>query len=116
MCAYKPYLTLKEAARILGIHEQTIRNWERRGIIHPVRLPGSRIRRIPATEIERVKAQMHAGQRTAGTVRLDPPCGDAALIAQGRAQAEDIKRDLAASEPPSLEDTMYTLRGRSWSS
>jgi len=64
MYADKSYPTLKEAARILGIHEQAIRNWERREIIHPVRLPGSRIRRIPITEIERVK------ERTASSYSL----------------------------------------------
>ena len=71
------YVTLKEAARTLSVHEQTIRNWERRGVIQLVRLPGSRYRRVPTTEIARLKAQMtqaepqiHAGVRVCQLVLM----------------------------------------------
>jgi excisionase family DNA binding protein len=51
-------LSTKQAAQALGIHEQTLRAWERKGIIKAKRLPGSRYRRFDDTEIERLKVVM----------------------------------------------------------
>jgi excisionase family DNA binding protein len=53
-------VTMKEAARMLGVHQQTIRSWEKRGLIRLVRLPGSGYRRVPRAEIERLLPQMSA--------------------------------------------------------
>ena len=50
------YLTLKEAAEQLGVHPNTLRNWERRGVIRLERLPGSRYRRVPVYEVRRLAA------------------------------------------------------------
>ena len=41
------YVALKRAAEALGVHEQTLRNWEKRGVIRMIRLPGSGYRRVP---------------------------------------------------------------------
>ena len=112
------YITLKEAARTLSVHEQTIRNWGRRGVIRLVRLPGSRYRRVPATEITRLKAQMMQieSQVTAG-VHMEHPSGDTRLVIQGQRMAENIKETLASIEPTdTLDEVMHSLRGRSWSS
>jgi excisionase family DNA binding protein len=49
----------RQAAARLGVHENTIRNWEERGILHAVRLPGSGYRRYELTEIERLAREMH---------------------------------------------------------
>jgi len=116
MTEERAYITLKEAARALSVHEQTIRNWGRRGIIRLVRLPGSRYRRVPTSEVARLKAQMaQVEPHTGAGVRLEPPPGDMALIAQGRALAETIKKGLAAVESTTtLDDVMRSLRGRSW--
>jgi excisionase family DNA binding protein len=111
------YVTLKEAARTLSVHEQTIRNWGRQGVIQLVRLPGSRYRRVPATEIARLKAQMTQTEPQAHTgVRVEMPSGDASLITQGQKLAQAIKETLAAAELATLDETMNSLRGRSWSS
>jgi excisionase family DNA binding protein len=53
-------LSIKQAAEALGVHEQTLRAWERKGIIKAKRLPGSRYRRFDDAEIERDKAIMAA--------------------------------------------------------
>ncbi len=41
MIATKELLNVRDTARALGVHENTIRNWEERGILRAVRLPGS---------------------------------------------------------------------------
>jgi hypothetical protein len=98
------------------VHEQTIRNWGRRGVIRLVRLPGSGYRRVPTSEVARLKGQMaQVEPHTGAGVHLEPPSNDADLIAQGGALAEGIKEALAAVEPPIiLDETMRSLRGRSW--
>lgn len=117
MAEEQTYVTLKKAARALSVHEQTIRNWGRRGVIRLVRLPHSRHRRVPTSEIARLKAQMiQAEPYTNAGVRLEPPLDDADLIAQGQALAETIKESLANVEhATTLDDVMHSLRGRSWS-
>jgi len=51
-------LTVKEAARELGVHEQTIRSWARKGILKALRLPGSGHRRFAVDEVQRAKRLM----------------------------------------------------------
>lgn len=58
-------LNVREAAKRLGVHENTIRNWANNGVIRHVRLPGSGFRRIPVSEIERLRELMLA-QETSG--------------------------------------------------
>ena len=93
-------LKLKEAARILGVHENTLRKWELQGLIRLIRLPGSRYRRVPATEVQRLVAQMRGDLLHATGVRLDPPPTDVALLAEGQAMARKVKEELAKAEWP----------------
>lgn len=111
-------VSLKEAARALSVHEQTIRNWERRGIIRLVRLPGSRYRRVPVSEIVRLQARLWEKEpHSHYGVLLDAPSGDASLVAQGQAMAENIQSTFKSLELPiTLDELMRSLRGRSWSS
>ena len=46
-------LPIGEAARQLGVSTDTLRRWDREGIITATRTPGGQ-RRIPATEITRI--------------------------------------------------------------
>lgn len=109
-------LTLKEASERLGVHPNTLRNWEEQGVIRLMRLPGSQHRRVPLSEVERLLAQMHA-QITDSGVRLEPPPEDPAVIAAGQAMARTIQLELAALDlPQTLAQAMQSLRGRSWSS
>ena len=43
-----------EAARLLGIHPQTLRAWDVQGKIRVVRTPGGK-RRVPESEIRRLQ-------------------------------------------------------------
>jgi excisionase family DNA binding protein len=56
----KEFLNVRQAADELGVHENTIRNWEERGILHGIRLPGSNFRRFPREEIARMRGEMFA--------------------------------------------------------
>lgn len=40
-------LTIKEAARLISVHPNTLRNWEKEGKIHAVRIGSRRDRRYP---------------------------------------------------------------------
>jgi excisionase family DNA binding protein len=58
MPSTKELLNVRETARMLGVHENTIRNWEERGILRAVHLPGSGYRRFAARDVERLCAEM----------------------------------------------------------
>jgi excisionase family DNA binding protein len=110
------YLTLKEASARLGVHPNTLRNWERRGLVRLTRLPGSRYRRVPKSEMERLEASLLSSPApSAGviswSVRIEPPDTDPAAIAEAQALAESVQAKLAEIEPEmTLEETMQVLR------
>jgi hypothetical protein len=56
--ATRELLNVRETARALGVHENTIRNWEARGLLHAVRLPGSGFRRFSRVDIEHLRSEM----------------------------------------------------------
>jgi excisionase family DNA binding protein len=47
-------MTIRGTAEEFGVHENTIRNWIKRGIITAIKLP-SGVRRIPTSEVTRLK-------------------------------------------------------------
>ena len=47
--------TIREAAGKLDLHEQTLRNWERAGVIHVQRLGGNRARIYSESDINRCR-------------------------------------------------------------
>lgn len=49
------------AARMLGVTVETIRRWNREGLINATRTPGGQ-RRFSIEEIERVKSESTGGQ------------------------------------------------------
>jgi transposase-like protein len=51
-------LNVRQTARRLDIHENTVRNWEERGLLRAIKLPGSGYRRFDVAEVERLRAQM----------------------------------------------------------
>jgi excisionase family DNA binding protein len=51
-------LGVREAARRLGVHENTLRRWEQSGLIRAVKLPTG-VRRFRAEDVERLHAEMH---------------------------------------------------------
>jgi hypothetical protein len=56
--ATRELLNVRDTARALGVHENTIRNWEARGLLRAVHLPGSGFRRFAVQDIERLRAEM----------------------------------------------------------
>lgn len=56
--ATREFLNVRDTARTLGVHENTIRNWEERGILRAVRLPGSGYRRFSVQDVERLHTEM----------------------------------------------------------
>lgn len=119
------YLTLKEASEQLGVHPNTLRNWERRGVIRLERLPGSRYRRVPESEVERLTSKMETGLpdfssdrwvRSGKVLILLPPPDEPELRTLAEAMAEEVQAELAKVEPQgTLEEAMQELRGWSWS-
>lgn len=55
-----PLMQVRQAARALGVHENTVRRWEERGLLQAVRLP-SGVRRFRAEDVEAMRAQMFSG-------------------------------------------------------
>jgi excisionase family DNA binding protein len=51
-------LGVREAARRLGVHENTLRRWEQAGLIHAVKLPTG-VRRFRAEDVEKLVREMH---------------------------------------------------------
>jgi len=54
------FLNVRDTARTLGVHENTVRNWESRGLLRAVHLPGSGFRRFAVQDVERLRAEMFA--------------------------------------------------------
>lgn len=53
-------MQVRQVARTLGVHENTVRRWEKRGLLHAVRLP-SGVRRFRPDDVEAVREQMFSG-------------------------------------------------------
>lgn len=56
--ATREFLNVRDTARALGVHENTVRNWEARGLLRAVRLPGSGFRRFSSDDVERLRREM----------------------------------------------------------
>ena len=52
------FLNVRETAKELGVHENTVRNLESRGQLKALRLPGSGFRRFRKEDVERMRAEM----------------------------------------------------------
>ncbi len=108
------YISLKRAAQQLGVHEQTLRSWERKGLIHLARLPKSGYRRVPVEEVQRIQAAMLSDNTLVG-VRRAPPNGDAAALTQAQALAATVRAELAdLASTLMFDEFMQARRGRTW--
>jgi excisionase family DNA binding protein len=54
----KEFLNVRETASELSVHENTVRNLEKRGQLKAIRLPGSGFRRFRKQDIERMRKEM----------------------------------------------------------
>jgi hypothetical protein len=55
--ATRELLNVRDTARALGVHENTVRNWEERGILRAARLPGSGYRRFAVQDVKRLRTK-----------------------------------------------------------
>lgn len=51
----KEFLTIKEVSEILGVHQETLRRWDREGKLKAVRIGERGHRKYPVLEIEKMK-------------------------------------------------------------
>jgi excisionase family DNA binding protein len=51
-------LNVRETAKQLGVHENTVRNLEKRGLLQAARLPGSGFRRFRKEDVDRMREEM----------------------------------------------------------
>jgi DNA-binding transcriptional MerR regulator len=92
------YLTIRDAARRIGVHENTVRNWVARGLLDPVKVADSRYQRFRADDIDRVAHQQQVSsekaRRTEGTSELV----DADYLDSwaGSRQAEELLPEMVA--------------------
>lgn len=54
----KEFLNVRETAGELNVHENTVRNLEKRGQLKAIRLPGSGFRRFRKQDIDRMREEM----------------------------------------------------------
>jgi hypothetical protein len=74
----------------------------------------SKTTRRPAPRV--IRKRKPASPEALATVYLVRPKGTPAAIERGRRLAEEVRKELAALDDASLDETMRQLRGRSWSS
>jgi predicted DNA-binding transcriptional regulator AlpA len=60
MNGHDELLNVRDTAQRLGVHENTVRNWSREGVLPAVRLPGSRYLRFLPSDVELLIAQRAA--------------------------------------------------------
>jgi excisionase family DNA binding protein len=63
-------LGVREAARRLGVHENTLRRWENAGLIRAVKLPTG-VRRFREEDVERLHDEMHRAVADAESAERD---------------------------------------------
>lgn len=66
----KEFLRIDEAANLLGISTQTLRNWEKRGELIPYRNPVNNYRMYKVSQIEEFIEKMVVTRRRSGRFRL----------------------------------------------
>ena len=92
-------ITIREAARRLGVHENTVRRYADRGLIRAIRLP-SGVRRVRRADIEALDAVRSTPEVPQAGITVDRPAVTVdELIAETRARPVD---DVAALARPDL--------------
>jgi excisionase family DNA binding protein len=86
------YLNVRETARLLQVHENTIRNWVANGVLESAKLPGARAHRFARTEVERLQRDRGESTSSVGRpLRQDGPELVGPFDLDGWAAREDAK-------------------------
>ena len=101
------YLGVRETAKRLGVHENTVRNWAKDGILPSAKLPGSRFHRFDARDVERLRQQRGEPVSSVGDDRLKigPELVDASQLSawattrDAQSTFPELIRRLLASTP-----------------
>ncbi len=102
-----PLLNVRETAQRLGVHENTIRNWARSGVLPTARVPGSRFHRFYARDVERLREDRGktVSSREKELRTIGPELVDASQLAQwaatrdAQARFPELVRRLLAATP-----------------
>jgi DNA-binding transcriptional MerR regulator len=97
-------LQIKEAARLLGVTADVLRNWERNGLIRVPRHPRNRYRLYGAEEISRlrvIRMLSRAGYSTMAILRM--------LLRFDRGEREDLRQALDTPRP---DEDVYSAADR----
>ncbi len=86
------FMNVRDAARALEVHENTIRNWVKEGRLADARLPGSRFLRMRRSDVERLRDQRgkEVPSVKAGRLNANPELANAGQL---RRWALDNSRD-----------------------
>ncbi|MGO9957028.1 MAG: MerR family transcriptional regulator [Solirubrobacteraceae bacterium] len=76
-------LNVRETAARLGVHENTVRNWEEKGLLRAAKLPGSGYRRFDEAEVERMRQDMLTNLAPAVEGPVIQPKGPRRVVLEG---------------------------------
>ena len=62
----KEFLRVSEASKLLGVHANTLRNWDKQGVLKPVRVGVRKERRYRRTDITKYLENSQQDNKTAG--------------------------------------------------
>ncbi len=101
------YLNVRETARRLEVHENTVRSWARRGILPTAKVPGSRFHRFDVRDVERLERQRGAPVASLEDERrtIGPELVDATQLSQwattreAQARFPELVRRLLVATP-----------------
>lgn len=103
------FLSVRETARRLGVHENTVRNWTRAGVIASERLAGSRYHRYSKAEVDRLLAEKELTRTTfepQSQWSVGPELVDATQLSQWA-----TTRDAQSSLPELIRRLLVGTRG-----
>jgi excisionase family DNA binding protein len=104
------FLNVRDAARALEVHENTVRNWVKEGRLADARLPGSRFLRLRRTDVERLRAQRGKAAPSIKAERLNvnPELANAGQL---RRWALDDSRDAQENVPELIRRLLVETPG-----
>jgi hypothetical protein len=113
------YLNVRETAARFQVHENTIRNWVRSGILQSSRLPGSRFHRFDEREVVRLLRQRRAAEPSVQAARstIGPELVDAPQLDQWASTPDaphrfpELMRRLLAATPGVMNVSMRAGSG-----